>query len=338
VKRSVLKIKRRIPVSVPAKLQTKSFPIVGVGASAGGLEAFSDLLRRMPEKTGMAFVLVQHLDPKHGSDLRDILSRITKIPVQEVTDGAVVEPDHVYVIPPNTSMVLEDGKLRLAARLLTCGQHMPIDHFLRSLAETLGSRAIGVILSGTASDGTEGLRAAKAAGGITFAQDAESAKYSSMPHSAVNAGCVDFVLPPQEMATELTRVAKHPYITPAIEMADGSLTGGDHMEALFGLLRDATNVDFTHYKHTTLQRRIKRRMVLHKLETLESYVRYVRNNRGEIDELYRDILIHVTGFSVIRVLSLRSASTCCRPCSGTRETPPSGFGCRAAPPGKRCIR
>ena len=165
MKGSVLKIKQRNRRSPAVQIVPESFPIVGIGASAGGLEAFSELLRRLPENTGMAFVVVQHLDPKHSSELREILARTTNIPVQEVTDGVVVEPNHVYVIPPNTSMVLKDGALRLAARLLTRGQHMPIDHFLRSLAEARGNRAISVILSGTASDGTEGSRAIKAAGG-----------------------------------------------------------------------------------------------------------------------------------------------------------------------------
>lgn len=292
MKTSVTK-KRRTGTSHQPK---KPFPIVGVGASAGGLEAFSELLRALPEKTGMAFVLVQHLDPKHASELREILARTTKIPVQEVKDGMRVEPDHVYVIPPNTSMVLTDGVLRLAARVLTRGQHLPIDHFLRSLAETDGDRAICVILSGTASDGTEGCRAVKTAGGITFAQDEDSAKYSSMPYSAVAAGCVDFVLPPAEIAKELTRVAKHPYLTPTAVEPDSALAHDDQMVGLLSLLRDATGVDFTLYKQTTLQRRIRRRMVLHKMTDLKSYLRFARNTAGEIDELYQDILIHVTGF------------------------------------------
>jgi two-component system, chemotaxis family, CheB/CheR fusion protein len=294
---SVLKIKRRNPTPTLAKSNPKTFPVVGIGASAGGLEAFSELLRRLPEKSGMAFVLVQHLDPKHGSELRDILSRTTKIPVTEVTDGTRVQPDHVYVIPPNTTIALQDGVLRLAPRVLTRGQHMPIDHFLRSLAEARGNRAISVILSGTASDGTEGSRAVKAAGGITFAQDEKTAKYDSMPRSAVNSGCVDFVLPPADIAAELNRVAQHPYLTPAEpEKSDVALAPGDQMEALLSLLRDATGVDFTHYKQTTLQRRIKRRMVLQKLEKLKDYVRFVRNTPGEVENLYQDILIHVTGF------------------------------------------
>jgi two-component system CheB/CheR fusion protein len=289
-----LKSVNRVPLPVrPVEL----FPIVGIGASAGGLEAFSELLRGLPPKTGMAFVLVQHLDPSHSSDLREILARITKIPVQQVTDGVAVRPDNIYVIPPNTSMALKNGILRLAARVLTRGQHMPIDHFLRSLAEDRGNRAISVILSGTASDGTEGSRAIKAAGGITFAQDEKSAKYSSMPHSAVTAGCVDFILPPSGISKELTRVARHPYLAPtAVERADLTIAAGGQMEVLLSLLREAIGVDFTHYKQTTLQRRIERRMVLHKLEKLKDYVRFVRNTPGEIEELYQDILIHVTGF------------------------------------------
>ena len=298
MKSSVVKMKSRNRVSTVApNSQAAPFPIAGIGASAGGLEAFSELLRQLPEKTGMAFVLVQHLDPKHSSELRDILARTTKIPVQEVTDGVVVKPDHIYVIPPNTSMALKSGVLRLAARVLTRGQHMPIDHFLRSLADDLGNRAIGVILSGTASDGTEGVRAVKAAGGITFAQDEKSAKYTGMPHSAVSARSVDFVLPPAAIARELARVARHPYLAPTlVEKVEPAMTATDQMGALLALLREATGVDFTHYKQTTLQRRITRRMVVHKLEKLKDYVRYVRDTPGEVEELYQDILIHVTGF------------------------------------------
>ncbi|MGH9500721.1 MAG: chemotaxis protein CheB [Terriglobales bacterium] len=286
------------PINRPlSPVQPELFPVVGIGASAGGLEAFSELLRSLPHKTGMAFVLVQHLDPTHSSDLREILTRVTRIPVQQVADGVAVRPDNIYVIPPNTSMAMKNGVLRLAARVLSRGQHMPIDHFLRSLAEDRGNRAISVILSGTASDGTEGSRAIKAAGGITFAQDEKSAKYSSMPHSAVTAGCVDFILPPAGISKELNRVARHPYLAPiSLGKSEPTIAFGGQMEVLLSLLREAIGVDFTHYKQTTLQRRIERRMVLHKLEKLKDYVRYVRSTPGEIEELYQDILIHVTGF------------------------------------------
>ena len=296
MKGSVARIKSVNRAPSPVR-QVELYPVVGIGASAGGLEAFTELLRGLPQKTGMAFVLVQHLDPSHSSDLREILSRITKIPVQQVTDGVAVRPDNIYVIPPNTSIAMKNGVLRLAARVLTRGQHMPIDHFLRSLAEDRGTRAISVILSGTASDGTEGSRAIKAAGGITFAQEEKSAKYSSMPHSAVAAGCVDFILPPAGISKELIRVAQHPYLAPTSAVkSDLAILAGGQMEVLLTLLREAIGVDFTHYKQTTLRRRIERRMVLHKLEKLKDYVRYVRNTPGEVEELYQDILIHVTGF------------------------------------------
>jgi two-component system CheB/CheR fusion protein len=255
-------------------------------------------LRSLPEKTGMAFVLVQHLDPKHGSLLHEILARTTKIPVTEVTQGVVVQPDHVYVIPANTNLTIKNGKLELGSRVLTHGLHMPIDNFFRSLAESTGQRAIGVVLSGTASDGTEGCRAIKAAGGITFAQDEESAKYSDMPRGAVNAGYIDFILPPKDIARELGGISQHPYVSrtvpPAMEGSRG-MVGAD-LDALFRLLRDSTGVDFTNYKHTTLQRRIRRRMVVHKVETLKDYLRFIGRKPEELDELYRDLLIHVTGF------------------------------------------
>ena len=260
---------------------SKLFPIVGIGASAGGLEAFSDLLHHLPEKTGMAFVLVQHLDPTHGSVLPEILARKTTIPVEEITDGVHVLPDHIYVIPANSNMLLEDGALRLSARIVVRGQHMPIDAFFHSLANERGALAIGVILSGTASDGTEGCTAIKVAGGITFAQDEASAKYSSMPHSAVYAGCIDFVLTPKDIAKELTRIGRHPYVATALAKPEetSDIATGSELQTLFSLLRDASGVDFANYKQSTLQRRIKRRMVLHHLEELKDYVRYIRRTR-----------------------------------------------------------
>ncbi len=172
------------------------FPIVGIGASAGGLEAFTRLLRNLPATTGMAYIYVQHLDPTHDSFLTVILSRATAMPVNEARDGLVIEPDHVYVMVPNTNLTISHGTLILLPRALTGGQHLSIDTFLRSLAADRQQQAIGVLLSGTASDGTSGLEAIKHAGGITFAQDPLSAKYAMMPQNAITAGCVDMVLPP----------------------------------------------------------------------------------------------------------------------------------------------
>jgi two-component system CheB/CheR fusion protein len=281
-----------------AKTLLASFPVVGIGASAGGLEAFSELLRNLPEKTGMAYVLVQHLDPKHTSGLPEILARTTKLPVTEVTQDEKLQPDHVYVIPANTNLLIKEGSLQLGPRVLVHGQHMPIDNFLRSLAERIGQRAIGVVLSGTASDGTEGCRAIKTAGGITFAQNEESAKYDGMPRSAVDAGVIDFILTPKDIARELGGISQHPYVTRVLSDGKDEFRGmvGADLDALFGLLRDSTGVDFTNYKHTTLQRRIRRRMVVHKIEKLKDYLRLIGKKPEELDELYQDLLIHVTGF------------------------------------------
>src|SRR5712691_1245922 len=272
-------------------------PVVGIGASAGGLEAFRLLLKSLPSDTGLAFVLVQHLDPGHESMLTSLLSKATEMPVKEVKEGMRAEPNHVYIIPPNTTMGILNGDLHLTARMEPGARHMPIDHFLHSLAEDQGNGAIGVILSGAATDGTLGLKAIKAEGGITFAQDEKTAKYGSMPHSAIAAGCVDFVLPPEKIARELARIGRHPYlrVAPPEPVPLPAENDGD-LRTLFLLLRNATGVDFRYYKYSTLKRRIVRRMVLHKIARLSQYVRHLRENPGELRALYEDILIHVTAF------------------------------------------
>src|SRR3989442_1232219 len=288
------------PVRQASQVQVinKSFPIVGIGASAGGLEAFSQLLRNLPQKTGMAFTLVQHLDPKYGSILPETLSRVTKIPVREAADNMVVEPDHVYVIPPNTPLAILHGVLHLIAGTLTPGQHTPIDYFLRSLAQDRGPKAIGVILSGTASNGAQGLEAIKAAGGITFAQDEKSAEFAGMPQCAIAAGCVDLILPPRAIASELSRIGRHPYLAHrGNNPADAfSAHGANELRKIFLLLRNATGVDFTYYEPRALQWRVRRRMVLRKLDLLKEYVAFLESSPREVEALFRDFLIHVTGF------------------------------------------
>jgi two-component system CheB/CheR fusion protein len=275
--------------------------VVGVGASAGGLEAFRQLLKALPVDTGMAFVLVTHLDPRHESILPNLLAKATHLPVSEAEDGTPVAPDHVYVMPRNTSMAIEGGALRLSPREKGRGQHRPIDAFLRTLAEDQNSRAIGVILSGTATDGTLGLEAVKAEGGITFAQEPKSAQYDSMPRSAIVAGCVDFVLTPEGIAQELARISRHPYVAPAAtgepgaeEAAQPAVKNG--FNRILALLRRVTSVDFTLYKANTLRRRIRRRMILNKLDGLGEYAEYLRKNPLEVENLYQDILINVTSF------------------------------------------
>lgn len=275
-----------------------SFPIVGLGASAGGLEACTQLLKALPSDTGMAYVLVQHLDPTYESALTELLGRATEMPVRQVTDGISVEPDHVYVIPPNVEMIISQRRLRLTARTETHGHHMPIDRFLRSLAEDQGSNAIGVILSGTASDGTLGLAAVKGQGGITFAQDETSAKYDGMPRSAIAAGCVDLVLPPDGIARELAKIRTHPYVTPAASSRLAALVpdGDPHLKKILLLLRTASKVDFSDYKRGTVKRRILRRMALNKIDKLNEYVRFLGHHPSEVEALYEDMLIHFTNF------------------------------------------
>jgi two-component system, chemotaxis family, CheB/CheR fusion protein len=273
------------------------FPIVGIGASAGGLEAFGQLLRSLPSDTGMAFVLVQHLDPQHESLLPELLAPHTSMTVVSVEDDLAIEPNHVYVIPPNTSMELEDGVLRLAAR--EPGLHLPIDIFFQSLAKVQGSRAIGVVLSGNASDGSMGVRAIKAECGITFAQSEATARFGGMPHNAVATGAIDYILSPEEIARELATLANHPFLLPSGPGDSRSETlpeGDGEIRRIFALLRGATKVDFSRYKPTTIRRRIGRRMMVLRLETLGEYARYLLQHSAEVGELYRDLLISVTSF------------------------------------------
>ena len=276
----------------------KTFIIVGIGASAGGLEACTKLLENLPADTGMAFVLVQHLAPTKDSILSELLSKATSMPVREVQDGITVEPDHVYVISPNTILTVFHGKLRLLPRAETPAQHLPVDSFFRSLAEDQGQNAIGIILSGTGSDGSLGIRDIKAAGGIVLAQDEQSAKYNGMPRSAVATGAVDFILPPEKIAAELVRISRHPVMTLLTAMMPGPLLSAreDDLSKIFMRLRTVTGVDFTYYKQATILRRINRRMLLHKIEALEQYVRYLQENPSEVAVLYQDILINVTSF------------------------------------------
>src|SRR6267378_50851 len=275
-----------------------TFPIVGIGASAGGLEAFSELLAHLSLDAAMAFVLVQHLDPKYPSILSEILSRTTPLPVVEVQHGVRVEPGHVYVMPPNTSMTIVKGVLNLAPRSDDRGPHMPIDRFLRSLAEDSKNRAIGVILSGSASDGALGLKAIKAEGGITFAEAPQSAKFDGMPRSAMASGAVDFVLSPKAIAQELTRIGRHPYLgETSVAPPSEPLAGGpETLAQIFGMLREKSGLDFTLYRQTTIRRRIARRMLIHGVSTLEAYRRYLEEHPSQVQALSNDLLVNVTRF------------------------------------------
>jgi len=283
--------------SEPAKANL-SCPIVGIGGSAGGFEAAMDLLRHLPPKTGMAFVIVQHLDPHHGSRLPNLLGKATSMPVTEVTGTITPQPNSVYVQPPNKCVIAKNGKLTLITR--TERLNLAIDHFFESLAEDCGSRGIGIVLSGTGSDGTAGLRAIKAAGGLTFAQTEESAKFDAMPRSAIRSGFVDLVLPPDAIAREIRRIGEHPYIRrPMTDGADAEkeiYRQADDLGRVFLSLKKQMGVDFSGYKESTLIRRIQRRMAVHRIDTLKRYARFLRDNKKEIELLFGDLLINVTRF------------------------------------------
>jgi two-component system CheB/CheR fusion protein len=274
-------------------------PVVGIGASAGGLDVFKRLLSDLPVDTGFAIVFIQHLDPNHQSMLAEILARATTMPVMEAADGIRVEANHVYVIPPNIDLTIADGALKLAPRTQTQGLHLPIDRFLRSLADQLGSKAIGVILSGTGSDGSAGVEAIKGAGGVTFAQDAATARFATMPQAAVSTGCVDFVLPPEGIATEMARIGRHPYLSdalPSTQKKRPSATDEEQFAGILAVLHGATGIDFSLYREQTIKRRILRRLALNRIDTLKQYNERLRSDPGELMALHKDLLISVTRF------------------------------------------
>lgn len=293
--------KKKTPVRSPSQSGTKladgeTFPVVGIGASAGGLEAATALFKALPADSGMAFVLVQHLDSRHASALADLLSRATPMTVCEAQDGQAIRPNTVFVIPPATDMTLERACLRLTPRQPGRMPPLPVDTFLTSLAVECGSSAVGVILSGTGSDGTRGMKAIKEAGGITFAQDA-TATHDGMPRSAIAAGCADFVLAPSEIAAELAGLRSHlrPHCTTG-EPAAASAKDEADFTAILTLLSKSSGVDFLYYKHPTLRRRIARRMTVLHLNSYADYLKALKTTSLELETLEREVLIHVTSF------------------------------------------
>ena len=294
----IRKMKATPKKKTPAAPSRKPFPIVGIGGSAGGLEAFQELLKSISNKPGAALVFIMHLAPSHKSLLVELLAKITKMPVSEITSGIIPEINHAYIKPPNANLVLAGGKLILSALGGEDLRRKHIDSFFHSLADELGNRSIGVILSGTGTDGTLGAEAIKAEGGITFAQDQKSAKYNDMPQSAVTAGCVDFVLSTKKIANELKRIARHPLIssTAPLKTDEPIITKDKSFESVFDILRRVEGLDFTYYKTATISRRVSRRMVLLKLESLKAYIKFLRENKDEVEKLYEDLLINVTSF------------------------------------------
>ena len=265
------------------------FPVVGIGASAGGLDAFKKLFSAMPADTGMAFVLIPHLDPTHESLMVELLAKQTTMPVAEAQDGMPVLPDHVYIIPPNADLTIEDRVLRVAPPPPRRGSQTAIDVFLRSLASDQQARAIGIILSGTGGHGSPGVQAIKAAGGTVLVQTPESAEHDQMPRSAIATGVVDDILPPEQMPTALIRHVTQPAV-PAAEVAREDLS------QILELLRTQLKRDFRAYRQTMLLRRVKRRMGLCHLDRIAGYAKYLRTHPDEVQALGKDLSIGVTAF------------------------------------------
>ena len=268
---------------------------VAVGASAGGLEAIESFFSHMPPDSGLGFVVIQHLSPDYKSLMVELLSKRTPMPVHRAEDGLLVQPNNVYLIPPKKNLTIFHGKLLLSEQDRSKGINLPIDVFLRSLAEDQNEKAVAIILSGTGSDGTRGVRVIKEYGGMVMVQDEESAKFNGMPRAAISTGLADFVLPPDQMPGQLLSFSKHPYIT-KVERSETLLSDEQGLTRIFSILREKCKVDFTFYKPSTVTRRIERRMTINQTDDIRDYVAYLSNNPGEAVALYRELLIGVTSF------------------------------------------
>lgn len=275
--------------------EAKAFPVVGMGASAGGLEAFELFFTNMPPETGMAFVLVPHLDPTHKSMMVGLLKRCTKMDVLEVEDGMKVAPNCLYVIPPNRNMGIMNGSLQLIEPTEPRSLGVPIDFFLRSLAQDQAENAIGIILSGTGTSGALGIKAIKGEGGMVMAQEPESAKYDGMPRSAIATGLADYVLPADKMPEQLIKYVKYSHIRHTVEAAAID-KAPDFLQKIFIILRSQSGHDFSLYKNNTINRRIERRMVVHQIDKISDYVLYLQQNSHEVKMLFKELLIGVTSF------------------------------------------
>ncbi|HEV2455474.1 MAG TPA: chemotaxis protein CheB, partial [Verrucomicrobiae bacterium] len=272
-----------------------SFPIIGIGTSAGGLEALEHFLSHVPRNSGMAFVIVQHLDPTRKGVMPELLQRNTGMKVIQVKDRTTVLPNCVYVIPPNKDMSILHGVLHLLEPASTRGLRLPIDFFLRSLAQDQQEHSIGVILSGMGSDGTLGLRAIKEKGGVVLVQDPATAKFDGMPRSAIDSGLADIVAAVDDLPKRIIAYLARTPLVPASERALGDKTQSALEKAII-LLRTHTGHDFSLYKKNSFYRRIERRMGIHQIDKLGSYVRYLQENSQELDLLFKELLIGVTSF------------------------------------------
>src|SRR5262245_3061718 len=281
---------------VPAEYPKPGFPVVGIGASAGGLEALEELFSQMPVDTGMAFVVVTHQHPGHTSMLPELLRRGTAIPVVEAADGKTLAQNHIYVGPPGGHLSILSGRLHLMDTGTQQAPRLPIDYFLRALATDQKEHAICIVLSGTGTDGTVGMKAIKAESGMAMVQQPLSAKYSGMPSSAIATGLADYILPPAEMAQQLIAYAKGPYLTAVPVRPELPTLPAEPLQKIFILLRNRTGHDFSAYKTNTIHRRIERRMNVHQIKRPADYVRYLQENPRELDVLFKELLISVTNF------------------------------------------
>lgn len=277
-------------------ITNETFPVVGVGASAGGLEALSEFFAAMPDSPGAAFVVVQHLSPNFKSLMDELLSRVTDLPIQIVHDGVEVEKDHIYLIPPKMNMTIFHRKLLLQENRRSNHLNLPIDIFFRSLAKDLEKDAVGIILSGTGSDGTLGIRAIKSSGGIAMVQDSHSSKFDGMPNSSIATGIVDVILPPAELARRMVEYLQYPFSRSPLEVSKVIQDEGTHLSKIIETLRNTYDVDFSLYKESTIIRRIEKRIHLTRNASVEEYITFLKENEQELSSLYNDLLIGVTRF------------------------------------------
>ncbi len=276
---------------------TNLIPVVAIGASAGGIESFLKILNNLSEETGFAYVFVQHMDPNHKSLLPEILKRETKLPIVQVEDNQKLEANKVFIMPSDADITISKDTLKLLNRPPSSEKHLPIDKFFTALAREQKNHCIGIILSGTANDGTNGLKEIKEVGGFTIVQDPDTAKYTGMPHNAINSLDVDFILSPEAIAAELNRMAHHPYILTDNKKEENVQPEDEGcLQDIFSMLYSFTQVDFSQYKPNTIKRRINKRMLMHKCDGMGKYSKILETNKNEIEALFHDLLINVTGF------------------------------------------
>jgi len=272
------------------------FPVVGIGASAGGLEAIQDFFKNMPSEINASFIVIQHLSPDYKSFMNELLSRVTNIPIEVVTDAMPIQINRIYLIPPKTNMTVFKGVLYLTELSAIRTFNLPIDVFFRSLAKDQEKNAIGIVLSGTGSDGSLGIKAIKEFGGMTMSQDDKSAKFDGMPRSSIATGMVDIVLPPTLLAKELVSYIKHPFVSNTKKNENFLDIEQNQLKKIIQILYSYKNVDFSSYKEATIVRRIEKRISINRFEKIEEYTNYLVNNPNETDILFNELLIGVTRF------------------------------------------